>query len=197
MTLKDRVARIRAIIDLYPLDTAFSEAHLAELSDLTATELRSAWRRINPIFPNDTRHLHVLAYAWTEPNQFSWRSAAKLAGSKKPAEAVRQRQRHKRLFALRWSIRHDLHDFRAAAEPKNCWVCGSVDNLAADHHRVPFISIAEEFLKLHPQFALRSISGAGDVIADDDIEAHWITFHAQRACYQLLCRRCNSAKGAR
>lgn len=57
--------------------------------------------------------------------------------------------------------------------------------------------IAMAFIELNPGFALRKVKGCGDLIADIDLEAHWIAFHAARATYQLLCRSCNSRKGAR
>jgi hypothetical protein len=40
------------------------------------------------------------------------------------------------------------------------------------------------------------MDGIGDVMADADVEAEWVEFHGKRAAYQLLCRQCNSSKGA-
>lgn len=196
-TLGAKVALAREIIDGYPLDVPFSADHCAQLADLTDTEIRFVVRRENPAFPSDKRHLHVIAYDWFEPQQWSWRSALQIAHSRDPEEARANRERQKAMFALRFAVRADMADFRSAQIPAECAVCGALDDLTTDHVKPPFIAIAREFLGLHPTIDLRKVQGCGDLIASADLEAEWISFHASRATYQLLCRSCNASKGAR
>lgn len=196
-TLAGKIARAREIIDTYAIGAPFSATDLAELADLTATEIRSAQRMLNPMFSADPRHLYVIAYDWTEPQQWSWRSAIEDAHRKDPVEAIRQRQHQKRMAALRHAVSYDLRDFRLSVTNPSCAVCGNTEDLTTDHMEPTFIEIAMAFLKLHPSFALRKVRGCCDLIQDMDLEAEWVTFHAGRATYQLLCRGCNSRKGAR
>lgn len=196
-TLAGKISRAREIIDSYAIGAPFSCADLKELADLTQTEIRSACRMANPMFPADPRHLHVIAYGWTEAQQWSWRSAIEDAHKKDAVEALRQRQRQKRLFALRHSVRHEMRDFRMGMDHPDCAICGSTEDLTTDHVEPAFIEIALGFLDVHPHFALRKVQGCGDLFESMDLEAEWIAFHASRAVYQLLCRSCNSAKGAR
>lgn len=195
--LNVKVAMAREIIDRYAIGVPFSEGDLRELADLTDTELRYAVRQKNPMFPGDRRHLHVIAYDWLEPQQWSWRSALQIAHSRDPEEARANRERQKVMFALRFAVKSDMDDFRSACIPAECAVCGAIDDLTTDHVTPPFVAIAREFLKIHPVIELRTVQGCGDLIASPDIEAEWIAFHAARAVYQLLCRSCNSSKGAR
>lgn len=187
----------RAIIDRNALDVPFGDDDRTRLADVTGTELRFVVRRRNPEFPNDTRHLHVLAYDWTTPAQWSWRNAILIDRNRSPEESARMRLHQREQQALRFAIRDDLRDFLDAQWPAECAACGSGDNLTADHAGAPFIEIARSFLETHRPLELRSAAGIGDVIASMDIEAEWIEFHASRAVYEVLCRSCNSRKGAR
>lgn len=195
-TLAGKISRAREIIDGYALGAPFNATHLSELADLSGTELRAATRHSNPMFPADPRHLHVVAYDWIEPQQWSWRSAIEDAHKKDPVEALRQRQHQKRMFALRHAVRMDLRDFRMAISDPACASCGAIDDLTTDHISPAFIQIAMQFLDRHQHFELRKVRGCGDLIACMDLEAEWVAFHASLASYQLLCRGCNSRKGA-
>jgi hypothetical protein len=197
LTVQSRIDRAREIIDSYSRNQPFGAAHLAELGSLSDTEIRFAVKIRNPMFPKDERHLHVTAYDWLEPQQWSWRKAVEIAGARKPEEARANRQRQKLMFALRFAVKPDMDDFRSCAEPRECCVCGSGDDLSTDHHTPPFLAIAGEFIASNPVIELREVQGCGDLIASTDTEAEWIAYHAARATYQLLCRSCNSRKGAR
>lgn len=197
VTLLSKLERVRRIIDRYPLGEKFSESDMSDLADLSDTELRSVVRVENPTFPNDQRHLHVIAYDWLVAQQWSWRTAVQIAHSRDPEEARANRARQKLMFALRFAAKPDMDDFRDAQFPSECAGCGSQRDLTTDHVKPPFIAIATEFLNLCPSFELRTVQGCGDLIASKSIEADWIAFHASRAIYQLLCRSCNSSKGAR
>ena len=192
-----KLERAREIIDCYPVDQPFEAPHVDEFSELSGTELRALIRRRNPKFPGDKRHLHALAYDWTEPQQWSWRTAIQIAHARNPEEARAARERQKVLLALRYAIKADMDDFRHAQYPYECAGCGATDDLSTDHKTPPFSVIAAEFLKDHPSIGLRDEQGHSGVIADADIESKWIAYHASRAVYQLLCRVCNSVKGAR
>jgi hypothetical protein len=196
-TVQSRIDRVREIIDSYPRNKPFSKAHCAELSELSNTEIRFAVKRRNPMFPKDERHLHVTAGDWPEPQQWSWREAIRVAGARNPEAARANRKRQKLMFALRYAVKPDMDDFRAAAEPRACRVCWFAEDLSTDHIKPPFLEIATAFLERYPDIELREVQGCGDLIASVDIEAEWIAFHAARATYQLLCRSCNSRKGAR
>ena len=69
ITQKQALTEARAMIDRYRVDQPFSAADVTRLSDLSGTELRYVVKRKNPAFPRDVRHLHVMAYDWTEPAQ--------------------------------------------------------------------------------------------------------------------------------
>lgn len=196
-TLQAKIAMARQIIDRYEIGRAFGEADLQQLADLTDTELRYAVRRKNPTFPNDPRHIHIIGYDWLMPQEWSWRSAIQIAHSRDRDEGLANRARQRVMFALRFAVKADMADFRSACDPSECALCGSPDDLTTDHVKPPFIAIAKEFLQLYPAIDLRPMPGCGALIASVDIEAEWIAFHAARAVYQLLCRSCNSSKGAR
>lgn len=197
VTLQAKIALARQIIDRYQIGQPFSEPDLQALSELTDTELRYVVRRRNPAYPNDKRHIHIIGYDWSEPREWSWNKAITFAHARDPEDARAAREHQQRMCALRLAVKPDMDDFRAACEPRECGVCGDIDDLTTDHVKPPFITIARAFLELHPVIELRSVPGSGYAIADPDLEAEWIAFHASRAVYQLLCRSCNSSKGAR
>lgn len=198
-TLASKIDVIRKIIDSYPNGQCFSAEHLSVIAELTNTVLRQVTKWPNPTFPSDKRYLHVIAYDWPTPSGWSWRDAVRIAHSRDPAEAIATYERQRVTRALRMAIQSDLNDFRSAARPAVCAnpICDSGDDLSTDHLRPPFSAIAREFLESNPSIELRPLPGSSDIIANEDVEAQWIAFHASRATYQLLCRRCNSAKGAR
>ncbi len=195
-TLSEKLARARAIIDSNPYDIAFNPGDTNALSRLSDTHLIAVYRRKNRAYPTDKRHLHVIAYDWIEPQQWSWNAAIKIAHSRDPVEARKTRLMQRQLGALRQAIAPDMADFRAAATPKRCTRCQSEQDLTTDHYAPPFIAIANDYLREFSP-ALAEGEGRGAVFAQQDEEAHWIQFHAQRAVYQLLCRSCNASKGAR
>lgn len=197
ITKKARLDRVREIIDNYPLDVPFSAADTEEIAELTQTNVSLAIRRRNPGFPKDTRHLHVVAYDWAEPGQWSWRKAIEFDVDRSPEESRAARERQNYLRALRFAIRPDLRDFLDAQWPSECCACGGREDLTADHAGRPFISIALEFLGNKGRIDLRPVPGNNDLIACADVEAEWIAFHAARATYAVLCRSCNASKGAR
>ena len=187
----------RALIDTQPMNVPFDDEALSAFSLLTGTALSMAIRRRNPAFPSDPRHVHVLAYGWDEPQEWSWRKAIDAAYARDPAEHRRTLQLQEQLRAMRFAVRSDMREFRDAAEPQECSGCGATEDLTCDHAGTPFIRIACDFMAQRGLLPLKSQPGCGQVIASIDDESEWIAFHASRSSYELLCRSCNSAKGAR
>lgn len=187
----------RQIIDQYGFGVPFSDADRRALSRIFGTEVRFATRMRNVKYPNDPRHLHILTGEWTEPQQYSWRAAIDINFARDKDEARLARRRSKLLAALRKEVQPDLDDFRQAQAVRECAQCRIREDLTTDHIDPPFIRIALEFLVEQHDFELRPVRGGSDAIADVAVAAEWITFHARRATYQLLCRSCNSSKGCR
>jgi 5-methylcytosine-specific restriction endonuclease McrA len=196
-TKKSLVERARLIIDRNQLDVPFSAEDVAEFADVTGTHIRFAVRRRNPAFPKDPRHVHVIAYDWTSPQEWSWVKAINISRDRDPEDALRMRRHQREQQALRYCIAKDLREFLDSQWPAECAACGSTDHLTADHAGTPFIHIAREFISLLGPIELLDTPGMGATIADANMEATWIAFHASRASYSVLCRSCNSKKGAR
>ena len=79
-------------------------------------------------------------------------------------------------------------------------LCASEDTLSVDHKDKPFITMVRDFLKDHPGMTdavQNDASGAGWFIADETIKETWVLYHKVNATYQILCKSCNSKKGAR
>lgn len=196
-TLNDKLTEARAIIDAHKIGERFSDEDLKRLGDLTDSELAEAFRAKNPAFPGDKRHLHVRMADWVEPDQWSWVNAIKIAHARDPEEARRTRAHQKMMRALRTAIQDEMNEFRSSVTPRQCAWCESLDNLSTDHVAPPFSRIANDFIKERGVIELVESQGRGDIIKDADVEAEWIAYHAHHAVYQLLCRACNSSKGAR
>ena len=185
-TKKSRLARCRALIDRQMFDQMFSEADLDEFYEITGAPVLAAVRTTNPTWPNDPRHVRVqiLDGVWEE---LSWVDCINGCNSRSELKKV-----------LRGEIGSDLVDFLSAIEPRECSRCKSTANLTVDHKDEPFDSIAEAFIATHGQIEIAvGPSGSNDIIADRDLAAEWIQFHAGRAVYQVLCRSCNASKGKR
>lgn len=180
-TVKDKKDRIRAIIDSYQIGEDFEPEDIKVISDITKTEIKRIKRRINPTFPSDKRHIHISTdnENWSP---FSWVKA--VVGSRDDVGR-----------SMRFVVKQDMDDFRYSAEQK-CMSCGSDEDLTVDHKDISFNQIKKEFLAENGEPELREWSvGAPKIFKDLDLEAKWITYHARRATYQILCRSCNSKKG--
>jgi hypothetical protein len=93
-----------------------------------------------------------------------------------------------------------------------CARCHVVTKVEVDHHDVPFHDIFKGFLEEHcldtgavgapgtsvgPPLALQLVSKEGVCrIADKHIATTWTHYHDNRACYRLLCKKCNCSLGA-
>lgn len=185
-----RKERMREIIDGYPLGVPFSDADRDEVTALTGVPLEHIEHRFNQAHPSDPRHLRVRypgKAANDELEPFSWNKAI----SPKKAETLAKE-------AMRKAVADQIDEVRQCVEPV-CEECGKAmdsKDVCVDH-LYPFSVLAEQFfdqigglpeLKDGP-------AGAGRVLADPSLENDWVVFHAENACYQVLCRSCNASKG--
>jgi hypothetical protein len=185
-----RKARMKELIDGYPIGVPFSAEHLREVSELTGVALSHVEHCFNDHHPSDPRHLRV-RYPGKAANDdlepFSWNNAI----SPKKAETLAKE-------AMRKSVADQVDEVRQCVEPV-CEECGKAmdsKDVCVDHI-YPFNVLAEQFfdrigglpeLKDGP-------AGAGRVLANPSEEDAWAVFHAENACYQVLCRSCNASKG--
>jgi len=184
-------AKARELIDRQAVDVEFSKEDTALMNEILGTAFDSFCKKKNPLWPSDPRHVHAcFSELWRD---FSWRKVIEQPS----AEALVKK-------ALRESVAHDMRDALYAIEPRECAVRGRIpeckvdDDLTLDHLDEPFSTIATEWMALRGTPDLKDPPhGQGRMIADADVEADWIAFHASRATYQILCRSCNAIKGAR
>lgn len=186
---KARIEAARKLIDSVGMWQEWTPEQLARLSALTGVEVRYAMRKPNPSFPSDKRMLEVLTGEWTKPAAWSWRRAIESSGD------IEAYAKAKRVAALRHGILEQIAGARARLGTA-CEKCGAMDDLTVDHAGQPFTDIASDFLAMFPVVVLKDTDGAGGIIADDILLQAWQQYHDKRAVYALLCRSCNSAKGA-
>ena len=187
ITKKWRTEKAREIIDRNVFDVPFPEWDLREFCDVTTMDIDSAVRRVNPQFPHtDPRHLHVLRDGlWAAE---SWKKAIQQTHTPE-SEAKR---------VMRFLVRDDMQDFKEAMQPLECEYCGAIDDLTVDHVSPPFDVIANDFIALYGTPEVTDNPQTDKVVkvfSDADLEAGWVSFHASRAMYQILCRSCNASKG--
>lgn len=187
ITKKARIEKAREIIDRNELNVPFPDGDVQEFAAVCQQPITAAIRRMNPLFPNDYRHLHTeIDGVWAAR---SWR---KLISPITPLQQAKIIMRH--------SIWQDMRDFSSCATPQECASCGAVDDITVDHVWPPFDHIAMEFIEAHgvPEIEIPDDNfRVLDRFADAELEGKWVHFHAERAVYQLLCRSCNASKGKR
>lgn len=187
ITKKWRKEQAQLIIDRNVLEVPFSSADASEFSEVCQHDIEGAVRKVNPQFPSDPRHLHMLVDDQWQP--YSWN---KLISALTPEQEVKR--------VMRFAIRDDLADFRMSVDPQACEQCGSTEYLTTDHMLEPFDNIANDFIAESglPKICKSPCANmVVSIFADMNQEADFIAYHASRATYQLLCRSCNSRKGKR
>jgi 5-methylcytosine-specific restriction endonuclease McrA len=187
MTKIERKNLIRELIAKQQLDVLFSEEDLAELNRLTGWTAVAAKRIFNKRFPNDTKCIAILNYG-ADFEAWSWVKAVDGYNFSKNVT-----------HALREAIKDQLFDYAVLAESV-CIRCGATKNLSVDHKTKSFTKIASEFRILFPRLNYEISNkhdGGGWVLNNSSVEAAWQEYHQKHADYQILCRSCNSAKGAR
>jgi 5-methylcytosine-specific restriction endonuclease McrA len=187
ITKKARIEKAREIIDRNEMDVPFPDGDVMEFAAVCQQPITAAIRRMNPMFPNDYRHLHTeIDGVWAAR---SWRKLISPISEEQQAKII-----------MRHCIWRDMRDYRDSASPQECASCGAKDDITVDHVAPPFDTIASEFMALHgvpkieiPDDNFRVL----DRFEDPELEGLWVHFHAERAVYQLLCRSCNASKGKR
>ena len=187
ITKKWRLEKAREIIDRNIMNVPFNHNDTSEFAEVCEQPITGAVRKINPQYPTDPRHLHTeINGVWAAR---SWRQFIYPLSPLQKAKSI-----------MRHVISEDLRDYASCAEPKECAICKSSEDITVDHVAPPFDDIAKEFISLYGVPEMQEPKTLLDVVncfADVGVEARWIEFHASRACYQLLCRSCNSRKGKR
>lgn len=188
-TKKARLEAARRLIDSTKMWKEWTPEQLMALSELTNTEIRYAMRKPNPSFPSDKRMIEVITGDWTQPAPWSWRRAIETSGD------IDMYVRGKKVAALRQAILEQVQEARLGLGMA-CEQCNAEDDLTVDHAAPAFSTIASEFLASFPNVLLKDTSGGGGIIADELLLQAWQNHHKKRATYALLCRSCNSTKGA-
>lgn len=186
-TKKKRIEMAREIIDRNVLDIPFPDFDLIEFSEVLQGDILGAVRKINPQFPSDIRHLHMLIDDTWESK--SWR---KMINALTPLQEVKR--------VMRFVAWEDMQDFFSVVEPKECQSCLSVNDLTVDHVDPPFDNIANDFISKYGLPKIEKSKNTNQVVnvfSDTDLESRWIVFHSSHSVYQVLCRSCNARKGKR
>lgn len=179
-------AATRAVIDGCPVGEVMSESQTEWMCRNLNVEYRYFRHVENPSFPNDPRYLEVSqnGVAWMP---FSWNKAIDRPDAKQQA-----------LSAMRRAVWNGSRLAYKDSAEMSCAICEATDDLCVDHKDEPFIEIASLYIA---QFGLPELAdglpGEGNIIASKETRNHWIEFHDNRANFQMLCRSCNSSKGAK
>jgi hypothetical protein len=189
VTKKARIEEARKLIDSVAMWEEWTPLQLAELSELTGTKITYAMRKPNPSYPSDKRMLEVITGDWIKPAAWSWRRAIESSGD------IVAYTKGKQIAALRQGILEQIAAARAGLGDA-CEKCGAAHDLTVDHAATAFSDIAKDFLAIFPVLQLKDTDGSGGIIADEVILHAWQDYHHKRAAYALLCRSCNSTKGA-
>lgn len=184
MTIKARKELAKAIIDRNQTGVDFELDDLIEFNTVIQGDFLAIRRMDNPTFPGDKRYIQV--FDGSDWYGFSWNKAISPASVDDLSMAMRD------------AIRVDVDQFRINADPQKCNHCGSELNLATDHIHPPFKKIKELFIQINGEVELEDgAPGSSKVIKHQTIKDAWVEFHRSLAIYQLLCRSCNSKKGAK
>src|SRR5690554_86566 len=187
-TKKARIERARDVIDRNVIGVPFNSADLLALQEATRYLMEGAKRMVNPQFPSDPRHLHIIEEGGNDWTAWSWKKA--IEGSNPVQEAKK---------VMRFCVAPDLQEFRYSIDDPECAHCGSKEHLTVDHVNPPFDDIANEFIEAHglPEIVDPAPGQVVNQFASIELEAAWVIHHAERSVYQILCRSCNSTKGKR
>jgi 5-methylcytosine-specific restriction endonuclease McrA len=191
MTKKARIERAREIIDRNELGIPFNDQDLLDFSAITGCELRYARRCIDPNYLTNYRHIEVLAYDWEEPRGWSWRKAIQIG-----QQDIESHERARITQAMRDAVRLQVSDFLESAD-KSCEVCATTDSLTVDHVWPPFSKIMDGYINEFGKPEVVENNGSGFKFANKFEEFCWQDFHQSKAKLAILCRSCNSKKGAR
>lgn len=191
LTKKARIERAREVIDRNHVGVPFSEGDVAEFSAITGCALRYVCRAHDPNYPSNPRHTLVLAYDWEEPRGWSWRRAIQFGQHQDD-----QHRQAQLTQAFRDAVKYQVDEFMANADLV-CSECYATDHLTVDHVSPPFSKIMHGYVSEYGEPEIVQRNGSGFVFSsllDEDV---WRNYHLERAALGILCRSCNSRKGAR
>lgn len=191
MTKKARIERAREIIDRNDYGIPFNDQDLLDFSAITGCEIRYACRRIDPNYPTNDRHVEVLAYDWEKPQGWSWRKAIQIG-----QHDVERHIRARLTQAMRSAIAEQIVEFTVNAD-KSCESCATTESLTVDHVWPPFSHIMDAYINDFGVPQIEEDNGSGFRFTDDFEERRWQDYHHNLAKLGILCRSCNSKKGAR
>lgn len=186
-TKKQRKEAMRELIDRQPYEEFFSEEDVESVNRLTGWRFPVYKRAFNQDWPKDTRCVahSTDGVTW---EVWSWNKAIDNYGSFQDV-----------LEAMRLAIQPQMQRYAATA-PNNCAVCSAEDFLSVDHKDRPFIVMARDFMKANERMneaVDNDATGKGWYIRDPEMKERWVLYHKVNATYQVLCRSCNSKKGAK
>jgi 5-methylcytosine-specific restriction endonuclease McrA len=190
-TKKARTERAREIIDRNDYGIPFNQEDLLEFSAVTGCELRYACRAIDPNYPTNDRHVEVIAYDWDKPRGWSWSKAIRFG-----QQDLERHHRAQLYQAMREVIRPQIEGFFERAE-KACEVCVTTEALTVDHAWPPFLHLVMGYINDHGVPQIEPDNGSGFKFSHWRAERRWDDYHHQNAKLAILCRSCNSRKGAR
>ena len=177
-TQKEKLARARAIIDRNVYGVPFSAADTKDFNAVLGTPHTVFVRERLAKYPGNARHVIADGVA------LSWRQCIS------PQSSMQWCAK-----AMRESVWQPLDSYLHSQPPVSV-ECLATDDLTTDHKDPSFARIAEAFMSEQGPPELEKTE-AGGRIADPAVATAWRTFHALAANYQVLCRSCNAAKGAR
>lgn len=186
MNKQERKEAMRVLIDRQRFDHLFNKIDVATVNQLTGWCFPAYQRVRNPQWKTDNRCL-----AHTKDGEtweiWSWN------------KAIDNRVKFYDLQeAMRLAIAPQMQRYAATAESR-CCVCKSEKFLTVDHKDKPFVAFVRDFMKSHPNVmdAIENdANGSGWYIGDPELKESWVLYHKVNATYQILCKSCNSKKGA-
>jgi 5-methylcytosine-specific restriction endonuclease McrA len=77
-----------------------------------------------------------------------------------------------------------------------CSLCSTKGVVQIDHHYIPFVTIAKEFLEKYPELEIEYNGKIIATLKNPDIRKEWIKHHDSIATFQTLCPPCNLKKSS-
>lgn len=184
-TKTKRKELVRDLLDTIHVGRWFNDEEVFIFNELTGFEYKKYKIVLSP-FSHEKKPRNV--YVQDVQEMRSWRKQIDDFDYTK-------KQRINQMQAMRNAIIPSLQKQNLGME---CNLCGSKEYLTVDHKTIPFIDIAEGFLSFYPNFETGTpVNKLGHYFIDGKLEQEFITIHDELADYQLLCRSCNSKKGAK
>ena len=181
MTKSAKTAIVRGLCAAYPTDVYFGFDDLMLLNETLGSDFRSVRKVVHPLY-GDNNHLEG------DGEVFSWKQ---LISPKGPLHWV--------TTVMRQAIDLELRSILATHPDPHCCICGFTLDLTVDHKTTSFSEIASRFLagyKTLPELE-KDHTKATWVFKDPTVTARWLKYHNTMFDHQILCRSCNSKKGAR